>query len=415
MKSQTSSQRWFFDRLVGRSPRSGSPFLQCPERSDTLKSFDTIILTVWIGFCLFAATGLVALGADPVAPRVDPAAFQAAVDRAVEFLRVKAQAPDGSFSGSVGPGPTAIVVTALLRHGVGVEDPLVANGLKYLEGLRHEDGGIYQPGALYANYETCLAIMCFSAANKDGRYTKLLKDAEAFVKGQQWGTGQPVDPSDFNYGGAGYGRHKRPDLSNTQFFIEALRALGNGPEDEAIQKALVFVSRCQNFESEHNTTGFAAKNPDGGFYYTPASGGVSMADKTPEGGLRSYGSMTYAGLKSMIHAGVGPDDPRVKAAFEWIRRHYTLESNPGMGNAGLYYYYHTFAKALDAMKLDVVEDDRGVKHAWRQELAAEILRRQRPDGSWINDNPRWMEADPSLVTGYALLTLAYCRPATASP
>jgi len=290
----------------------------------------------------------------------------------------------------------------------------VVKGLKYLEGLKHQDGGIYQPGALYANYETCLAIMCFSAANKDGRYTKLLKEAEAFVKGQQWGTGQPADRTDFNYGGAGYGKHKRPDLSNTQFFIEALRALGNGPEDEAIQKALVFVSRCQNFESEHNTTGFAAKNPDGGFYYTPASGGVSMADKTSEGGLRSYGSMTYAGLKSMIHAGVGPDDPRVKAAFDWIRKHYTVETNPGMGNAGLYYYYHTFAKALDAMKLDVIEDARGVKHAWREELAAEILRRQRPDGSWINDNPRWLEGDPSLVTGYALLTLAYCRPANES-
>jgi len=378
-----------------------------------VRVLDSMAFVVWTGICLVGASAVEAAQPEIVGPRVEPTAFRAAVDRAIEFLRVKAQAPDGSFSGSVGPGPTAIIVTALLRHDVGVDDPLVAKGLKYLEGLRRQDGGIYQPGALYANYETCLAIMCFSAANKDGRYTKLLKEAEAFVKGQQWGTGQPAERADFNYGGAGYGKHKRPDLSNTQFFIEALRSLGNGPEDEAIQKALVFVSRCQNFESEHNTTGFAAKNPDGGFYYTPASGGVSMADKTPEGGLRSYGSMTYAGLKSMIHAGVGPDDPRVKAAFDWIRKHYTVEANPGMGNAGLYYYYHTFAKALDAMKLDVVEDARGVKHAWRQELAAEILRRQRPDGSWINDNPRWLEGDPSLVTGYALLTLAYCRPGNA--
>ena len=36
-----------------------------------------------------------------------------------------------------------------------------------------------------------------------------------------------------------------------------------------MQRALVFVSRCQNLETEHNTTPFAAKNPDGGFYYTP--------------------------------------------------------------------------------------------------------------------------------------------------
>ena len=59
--------------------------------------------------------------------------------------------------------------------------------------------------------------------------------------------------------------------------------------------------------------------------------------------------MTYAGLKSMIYAGVKKDDPRVKAAYEWVQKHYTLDENPGMGGNGLYYYYHTFAKALDAI------------------------------------------------------------------
>lgn len=347
------------------------------------------------------------------APLTDPHTFQQCVERAIAFLR-KAQAPDGSFAAAAGPGPTAVIATGLLRHGLGPDDPMVAKSLSYLETMRQNDGGVYWPGSLYANYETCLAMMCFAAANKDHRYDKLLKSAEAFVKAQQWDEGEGQDRTSFSYGGAGYGKNKRPDLSNTQFFVEALRSVGNGPEDPAIQKALIFVSRCQNLESEHNTTGFAAKNPDGGFYYTPVSGGVSMAGTTEQGGLRSYGSMTYAGLKSMIHAGVGPDDPRVKAAFQWIQKHYTVRTNPGMGDAGLYYYYHTFAKALDAMKLDVLEDSTGQKHLWREELAAELMRRQRPDGSWINDNPRWMEGEPSLVTGYALLTLAYCRPTSAS-
>ena len=119
--------------------------------------------------------------------------------------------------------------------------------------------------------------------------------------------------------------------------------------------------------------------------------------------------MTYAGLKSMIYAGVGPDDPRVEAALKWIRKHYGLESNPGMGDAGLYYYYHVFAKALDATGLDLIEDADGVEHDWRRELVEELVRRQRADGSWVNENSRWMEGDPSLVTGYALLALAYCR------
>ena len=67
----------------------------------------------------------------------------------------------------------------------------------------------------------------------------------------------------------GYGaKSKNPDLSNTAFLIDALKAAGNGPDDEAMKKALVFVSRCQNLESEYNTTPNAAKVNDGGFYYT---------------------------------------------------------------------------------------------------------------------------------------------------
>lgn len=340
----------------------------------------------------------------------DAAAYRQAVAKAAEFLQTKAQAADGSYSAATGPGVTCVVTAGLLRSGRSADDPAVAKSLKYLEGLVQPDGGIYQQGSFYANYETCLAMLCFAEANRDGRYEKLLKNAERFVKGIQWDESEGVDQTSVNYGGAGYGRHKRPDLSNTAFLMDALRAVGNGPDDEAVKKALVFVSRCQNLEGPHNTTPFAAKDPDGGFYYTPAAGGTSMAGETPEGGLRSYGSMTYAGLKSMIYAGVAPDDPRVKAAFAWIEKHYDLGANPNMGDAGLYYYYHVFAKALDAMNVDTVTDGKGVKHDWREELRMELIRRQKPDGSWINENSRWMESDPALVTGYVLLTLAYCAP-----
>ena len=247
-------------------------------------------------------------------------------------------------------------------------------------------------------------------SQRDKRYDKLLDRAEAFVKNLQWDDKEGHDRSSPNYGGAGYGGSKRPDLSNTAFLLDALKSAGRGPDDEAMQKALVFVSRCQNLESEYNTTAFAAKNPDGGFYYTPAAGGASMAGKTDNGGLRSYGSMTYAGLKSMIYAGLGPDDPRVKAATRWLAEHYSLEENPGMGTAGLYYYYQTLAKALAATGEPSFADAAGKKHDWRAELIAAIASRQKPDGSWVNPNNRWLEGDANLVTGYALLALSYCRP-----
>ena len=90
--------------------------------------------------------------------------------------------------------------------------------------------------------------------------------------------------------------------------------------------------------------------------------------------------------------------------------HYQLDANPQLGKAGLYYYYHTFAKALAATGLTEVEDGKGVKHDWRSELSAELVRRQQPNGSWVNSDIHWLETDPNLVTGYALLALAYCRP-----
>lgn len=353
------------------------------------------------------------LAAAPDAPSADVDAakqYERMVSRAVEFFRTKAQAPDGSYSAAAGPGITALVATAILKHGRSADEPFIAKSLKYLEQFIEADGGLNKAGSKYRNYETCLAILAFKEANKGGRYDAVLKKADAFVKTEQWDEGEGKDQADPNFGGAGYGSKSRPDLSNTSFLIEALKATGNSADSEAIKRALTFVSRCQNLESDKNTTPFAAKNPDGGFYYTPAAGGESFAGKTADGGLRSYGSMTYAGLKSMIYAGVGPEDPRVKAAVKWIQMNYDVRSNPGMGEAGLYYYLHMFAKALDAVGQAQIVDDKGVKHDWKAELRAELAKAQRDDGAWVNKTSRWMEGDANLVTAYALLALAYCKP-----
>jgi squalene-hopene/tetraprenyl-beta-curcumene cyclase len=354
------------------------------------------------------ALPLAAMANQPPANGLSKAELQRVVDRGVAYFE-QAQADDGSWSAGSGPGITAIVASALLRSGRTVEDPMVARALEYLEGHRRDDGGIYQEGSRYKNYETSLAMVAFQDANKVGRYDDLLAKAEKFVKGHQWDEGEGHEVSSMSYGGAGYGSHSRPDLSNTSFLVEALHAVGRGEDDPAIQKALVFISRCQNLESEHNTSPHAAKVNDGGFYYTVAAGGQSQAGETPEGGLRSYGSMTYAGLKSMIYAGVSREDPRVKAAYEWIQRHYTLKENPGMGGQGLYYYYHTFAKALATIGDAKLVDAEGETHDWRAELAQKLAAEQKEDGSWINSTTRWLEGDPNLVSAYALLALSYCR------
>jgi len=363
-----------------------------------------------IAWGLSASPGsLFAAEAKPFGP--DPRLHQTTVDRAIQYLAAQ-QSQNGALSPQVGIGPTALATLGLLRSGRSVADPQVTKGLKYLEEYAQESGGIHMPGGRIPMYESCIALICFKEANRDGRYDKLIKPAEAFVRGGQWEESRGKEKSDLYYGGTGYGGKSRPDLSNTAFLIDALKSCGAGPDDKAIQKALVFVSRCQNLESEHNTTQFAAKVNDGGFYYTCVVGRQDEERETAEGGLRSYGSMTYSGLKSMVYAGLTKDDPRVKAAVGWIRKNYDLERNPGMGDAGLYYYYHTFARALDAMGVAEIEDAKGVKHDWRRELTEALARRQQADGSWVNKNTRWMEGDPNLATAFAILALSYCRPRT---
>ena len=359
---------------------------------------------------LVAMTALLVAGQPASAAGPEPALYERTVGKAIAYI-VERQSDDGSFSGQYGSGVTSLVATGLLRHGRTPQDPVVAKALAHLEGHVKPDGGVYLEGTRYRNYESCLAIMCFAEANRDGRYDTLLANAERFVKNLQWDQGEGHGPESMNYGGAGYGKHGRPDLSNTGYLIEALRSVGRGGDDPAMRRALAFVSRTQNLETEHNTSPFAALVNDGGFYYTPAAGGKSQADQTENGGLRSYGSMTYVGLKSMIYAGVGPDDPRVKAAYDWSRRHYTLESNPGLGSAGYYYYLHTFAKALDTVGDDLIVDGSGVSHDWRRELVEKLAATQAEDGSWVNENERWLESDPNLVAGYCLLSLSYCKPA----
>ena len=121
--------------------------------------------------------------------------------------------------------------------------------------------------------------------------------------------------------------------------------------------------------------------------------------------------MTYGAPKSMIYAGLTKDDPRVKAAWGWIGRNWTVNENPGMAAAdpkqapdGLFYYYATMGKALSANGDAEITDAQGRGHDWRVELIAELKKRQKPDGSFVGTQ-KWMENNPLLVTAFAVLAL----------
>lgn len=365
---------------------------------------------------LMWVVGLVICAAPVTAAEIgpDPAQVAQAREKAIAFLKTS-QADDGTWTNSEATGISALVTYGLLMAGAAPEDPVVVKALQHLVDLSQSNGSIGLPKSRIPAYETAIALMTLQAANKSGKYTPVIEKAEKFVRGVQFNETTMTDKSDPKYGGAGYGPGSgRPDLSNTVFFLEALQATGAKKDDPAVQKAVIFLSRCQNLETEFNP-GKKTVN-DGGFFYSPTTAGSSPAGQNDDGGPRSYGSMTYAGLKSMLYAGVTLDDERVQAALGWIKTNYTITENPGMGSNGVFYYYYLFAKALSTLEQTHLEDEKGVKHDWRKELAEHLISLQQPNGSWVNSKAtRWMEGDPNLVTAYVLVALKYCEPRKKQP
>lgn len=377
-----------------------------------------LALTLWAAESLLHAAPPPATGPSDALSPERRREVRAAIARSLARLETT-QRPDGGWPGfdaGSDPAVTSLVAQAFAQEpAYGPKHPVVRKALRYVLSNRQPDGGIYGNAGV-KNYSASVALMFLSSVADPGLKEEIARQ-QKFLKDNQWyegktdDDGRPVDRSHPWYGGAGYGSGKRPDLSNTQMMLEALHQSGLPPDDPVYQRALVFIQRCQMC-SETNDQPFAARARDGGFIYSPANGGESKAGFATYGDdriLRSYGSMTYAGFKSMLYAAVDRDDHRVQLAWRWIRSHYTLDENPNMPGRqsleGLFYYYHVFAKALAAWGEPTVVDMEGKAHNWREDLARKLLSLQKPDGSWINAADRWMEGNPELVSAYSILAL----------
>jgi len=318
------------------------------------------------------------------------------INRGLKWLKDQ-QESDGSYSHH--PGMTALVATAFMKNirPYSEDDgPYIKNAIKYIVSMAKPDGSIYDKDL--PNYNTAVCLMALKET-KNPAYNEIIQRAQKYIMDLQFDQGEGYTPDDKMYGGIGYGNDLRPDMSNLQYSLRALKESGV-PKDAAVwEKAIHFIQRCQN-RSESNDQPWAGD--DGGFVYFP---GYSMA-----GGNRSYATMTYAGILSFIYSNVDKNDDRVQAAVKWIKDNYTLDENPPIGAQGLYYYYNTMSKALTAYGEPTITDSKGVTHNWYEELARKIISLQRPEGNWVNENDRWMETNPILVTAYAILALEYGYP-----
>ena len=349
-----------------------------------------------------------------------------AIERGIDYLRTSQNA-DGSWTPEAGPAITALALAVMLEQpNASVEDPVIQKALNYVLSKCQPDGGIHDN--MLENYNTAICLSALARVNDLPGIAEKITKAQQYLGQLQWSdqsgpTGDTVDDHHPFFGGAGYGKHGRPDMSNTQIMLEGLYQSGMDCNDPIFKRALVFVSRCQGTSS--NTAHGDQINQDGGFIYATSVNkdlvGVPQSMASPEmideakagrpvTHLRTYGSMTYAGFKSYLYAQLDRDDPRVVDVLNWIEHNYSVDHNPGMPESvkmqGYYYYLITFSKALDAWGAAVIETKDGPRN-WAHDLIDQLSKLQAKDGSWVNEADRWMEGDKNLVTAYALASLTH--------
>lgn len=341
--------------------------------------------------------------------------IDAAVDRALDWLAAN-QRESGAWSNEQFPALTALPAWAFIRSSHPARDKVVPKALAFLKSCVQPDGGIYVPvagrkGGGLSNYNTAICMTTLHAAN-DPSLTRIILDAREFVaKGQHSG-------DDEYKGGFGYDKstnREYADLMNTLYAAEAMRFTESIEDQRPAGEARTevdwkatadFITRMQNNPD-------AGADQAGGFFYKPGeSKAGTVTNQAGRVVFRSYGSMTYAGMLALVYAGVDRDDARVRSAFDWASKHWSLEENPGMGMEGYFFFFNVLSRSLSAYGADLVPLADGKTVNWRKEVANRLLKSHKIDpktghGYWLNESGRYWESDPVLVTGYTLLALQH--------
>ncbi|HVZ93979.1 MAG TPA: prenyltransferase/squalene oxidase repeat-containing protein [Phycisphaerales bacterium] len=406
-----------------------------------------------IAIACAASTTLAASGAAPAPQPVSPSGApgqaasrldkdiaqkgRAMMAKAIAWLRTQQDEKSGGWAINPDakamqfPAITGLVVNGmLLDPSITRDDPAVAKGVKYILSMQQPDGGIYDRQLQSYNTAICISALtraggdeAHAAADKALKFLRTLQYGEDAMEGGKE-TMRVTRDHPF-YGGVGYGGGGRPDNSNLNFFLTALQDAGVDCKDPAVQRAMVFLSRTQMLGTV-NDQDYAKGSKQGGFIYatSPNKDNVgrgeskadtieeTMDDGTKVSRLRAYGSMTYAGFKSYLYAQLPRDDERVKAAYDWIKHNYTLDENPGAGVHGMYYFYVTFSRAMDALGEPSLvaappESTEAKERFWAVDLINKLSTLQNEDGSFKSLDNRWMENNPVLITAYSVIALGH--------
>ena len=208
------------------------------------------------------ATGLAPVKVALSLPQAETAAIepehlakaQKLLNGGIAFLLTQREA-DGGWSlggGAMKPAVTALVLKVLCQHDdFDRTSPVVRKGFEVVLRHRQKDGAIFDPKQGSPAYSTAIAIMAMAAAG-DPQHGEAIRHATEYLKGIQIQPGQEspdggaVGEDSPRVGGVGYGRNGEPNLSVLGFVMDAWQDGGVKPDDEAVQRAVGFLTRHQN-------------------------------------------------------------------------------------------------------------------------------------------------------------------------
>lgn len=315
--------------------------------------------------------------------QITPEQVRKSIEQGVEYLR-KEQQPNGSFGEVMGQpgGLTALCTLALLNSGVDVKDATIQKALNYLRKVEPE-----------RTYQVSLQTMVFCRAEPE-------RDRLLIGRNVRWleRTQVEAEPTRGSWSYPGMSG----DNSNAQF---ALLALHDAERVGAVVQERTWRLAKAYWES--------TQNPDGSWGYRR--------------GLPGTGSMTCAGLTSMIIAAGQLQEPDAKVdgdrieccqrsdaetdsiqrAIQWMERNFSVTHNPGTDQRWLLYYLYGLERVGRMTNRRFFG-----KHDWYREGADFLIQLKAGQGADLTN--RWSgkdrsETNDSVATSFALLFLSKGR------
>ena len=307
---------------------------------------------------------------------IDATSVQRSIDRGIAYLR-KTQGNRGGWEeyGGQSCGLSSLCTMALLNAGVSRDDPDIVRAMRYLRGFEPKE-----------TYSVALQTLVYCQLGAAGDLPRIRRNVEWMIRSQkQVGTPDRIGSWDYG-GGRGSG-----DPSNAQF---ALLALG-AAQDRGIEIASEVFQRSYDYWINRQQS-------EGGWAYGR--------------GRRTSGSMTCAGIASVIIAGNrlgtdasanqirccgggSQDEDAIEAGLGWLARNFTLQVNPGGDSMTKFYYLYALERVGRLSGRRFIGD-----HDWYREGAEYLISIQDEfQGFWSNVGS--MENN-NVATSFALLFLS---------